>query len=214
MTIATWHPPGQNPPSLNHRGEQSAAFLYAAAGRALSEWEQTESALMEVFQVLCETSSLAATHAFSTIGTAQGRRAALAAAAEEFFRRRRATSGTNVEAQEKAVGALLKAYETASTCRSNIAHGVAEQPNGHGYFLCAQPIVGKKRPKSAVPAQTWPSGTAYFYKVSDIEECARRFVAIREQAMRLVIALSVARRVHRPPRVQLWGAGGDHERHG
>jgi hypothetical protein len=197
VSITTWHAPGQNLPSPNHHGEQNTALLYAAAGQALSSWEHAESALVNVFHVLCETSSLAASHAFSTIASAQGRKAALAAAAEEFFRRRRAGTGTNVEAQEKAIAALLKAYEIASICRYNIAHGVAEQPHAHGYFLCAPPLAGKKRHKNAYRTQAWALGTAYFYKVSDINQCARRFIAIREEAMRLVIALSIARRVQR-----------------
>lgn len=203
VSITTWHAPGQNQTLPSYHGEPNAAPLYAAAGSALSAWEHAESALMTVFQVLCETPSLAASHAFGTIASVQGRKAALAAAAEEFFRRRRAGSGTNVEAQEKSVAALLKAYQTASICRSNIAHGVAEQPHAHGYFLCAPPVAGKKRHKYAYPAQTWASGTTYFYKVNDIEQCARRFVAIREEAMRLVIALSIARRVQRQRQFQL-----------
>lgn len=198
MTIASWHPPVHNPPSPTRHGEPASAPLHAAAGRALSEWEQTEAALIKLFQVLCEATSLAACRAFGTIAGAPSRAAAMAAAGEEFFRRRRAGGKLAIDMHEKALAALLKAYETAGACRNNIAHGAAAQPHGSGYFLCAPSFTGKKR-QGAYHKQSWGSASAYFYKVDDIEHCTRRFIAIRDEAMRLAVALNVARRVLRTP---------------
>jgi hypothetical protein len=73
MSITTWHAPAQFVPSASRHGERSAAPLYSAAGRASSEWEQIEEALVKLFQILCETSSEATCKAYCTISGAPGR---------------------------------------------------------------------------------------------------------------------------------------------
>ena len=194
MSIATWHPPAQLVPSASRHGERSAAPLYSAAGRALSEWEQTEAATVKLFQILCETSSAAACKAYCTVSGAPGRSAAMAAAGEEFFQRRRVRGKVAIEMHERTLAVLLNAYEVAGTYRSNIVHGVAAQPHDNGHFLCAPSYAGKKRQAGRIHSQSRSSAQAYCYKVEDIDHFTKRFIAIRDEAMRLAVALNVARR--------------------
>jgi hypothetical protein len=179
MVLAIWHPPTRKLPSTSNLGEESPSILHDAVGRALSRWEHLDSECIKLFQLFCETPRFAACRAYGTILGARARADALEAAAEVFFEKRD-------QAELSDVLSVLRAYKVASTYRNNIAHGIAVQPHEHRYFLCPPSYVQKKfeypHPKK------WALAAAYFYKVKDIDSCAARFEAIREE-----IAMTVAR---------------------
>jgi hypothetical protein len=73
VPLKKWSPPDEMPPSIDHHGAITMEPVWTAVGRALSEWEHTESGLMKLFQVFCETRSLAACRALGTVESAAGR---------------------------------------------------------------------------------------------------------------------------------------------
>jgi hypothetical protein len=182
MAIPNWNPPQYKLPAGNYVGEAATAPIHSAVGRALSEWEHMESALIKLFQLLCETTSFAACRAYGSMVSASGRAEALKMASAEFFLNRDA-------ADESQVIVLIKAYINASSYRNNIAHGMAVQPHAHGYWLCAPSYASRKRDR-ADPRSQWGLGSHYFYKVSHIDHCRDRFSAILEEAMRLALSLN------------------------
>lgn len=128
----TWKAPSCIVPSEAYSGEQSTAPIHEAVGRALSTWEHAESALIKLYQLLCETKSLAACRAYGTLESVYARHLALKYAAREFFVSRDTADLT-------LALPLIKVYEKAGQYRNQIAHGMAIQPHAHGYFLAPHP---------------------------------------------------------------------------
>jgi hypothetical protein len=83
--------PGQDlkpwdPRPWPRRGDDSIEVLYAAAGRALSQWERYEGALSLLFSAFVSTAlTPAARRAYSAVRTFEGRVDMLRAAAEAYF---------------------------------------------------------------------------------------------------------------------------------
>jgi hypothetical protein len=187
MALPEWHPPNRIPPSPERQGEESTAPIYSAVGQALSEWEFVESALIKLFQLLCETDSFAACRAYGTIMGPKSRADAIDAAAEVFFENRD-------QIDLDAVYDITTAYSRASTYRNHVAHGVAVQPHAHGYFLCP-PSYAKKKFAIPDPAGKWALGAEYFYRVADIDNCKNRFGIIRDEIMQTLVRLNEKYRV-------------------
>ncbi len=61
-----WKPPSKMVASAAYAGEESTSVIHEAVGRALGTWEHAESALIKLYQLLCETKSLAACRAYGT----------------------------------------------------------------------------------------------------------------------------------------------------
>jgi hypothetical protein len=101
-------------------GDENDDPLYLAIGRALSEWEELETALSGLFAVLVESRSSAAVRAYGIVASAQGRYDLLCNAAEVFFAER----DQAVYAQFREI---IKVLRLVSPCRNNLAHGVVRQ---------------------------------------------------------------------------------------
>jgi hypothetical protein len=84
---AEYQKPAENwkRPVRNERGDRDWLTLYVAVGRALSQWEALEICLGELFMLLVESPSLAASRAYGALGSVPARKSALEFAAEEFF---------------------------------------------------------------------------------------------------------------------------------
>jgi hypothetical protein len=145
-------------------------------------WEHGESALIKLFQVLCETKSLAACRAYGTLESVYARHFALKYAAEEFFIARD-------PGDLKWVLALVKVYNDTGQYRNQVAHGMAMQPHAFGYFLCP-PSYSSRRRETPYPAVQWGFGADYFYRVAEIDHCRTRFEHILNSAMSLVLYLN------------------------
>ena len=189
MVLPIWNPPGRVLPSEKHKGEIERITILSAVGEALSTWEHAESALIKLFQLLCETKSFAACRAYGTIRGVPARGDALEAAAEVFFHRDRS--------ELKEVTDLIRAYVKAGSYRNNIAHGIAVQPHSPGYFLCP-PSYAKKKMDHPDPRKQWGLGAHYFYKAKQIDDCRDRFLAILKEAMRLAMSLNDKYKVLKP----------------
>jgi len=169
-------------PSEAFHGEATTAPIHEAVGRALSMWEHAESAFIKLFQLLCETESLAAPRAYGTLESTFARQLALKYAAEEFFAER--------EAQDRNhTLELLKAYSAAVEYRNQIAHGMAMQPHAFGYFLCP-PSYSSRRRETPYPTQQWGFGAKYFHRVDEIDQFRDRFEQILAACMSLVLYLN------------------------
>lgn len=178
----TWKPPSKEVASENHLGEKGTAIIHEAVGRALSSWEHAESALIKLYQLLCETKSLAACRAYGTAESVFARYLAQKYAAEEFFLHRE-------ESDLRLVLSLLKVYNEAATYRNQIAHGMALQPHAFGYFLCPASYASRRR-DTPYPTQQWGLGASYFYRVLEIDHCRDHFESILKATMSMVLYLN------------------------
>ena len=185
-----WTPPVRLIPSPDFLGEESTAPIHEAVGRALSAWEHTESALIKLYQLLCESESLASCRSYGTIESVFGRNLALKYAAEEFFLQRD-------QADLKSVLALIKIYNEASTYRNQIAHGMAMQPHSFGYFLCPASYSSRRR-ETPRPEVMWGFGASYFYRVREIDNCTMHFTNILNGAMTLAMELNATYQILKP----------------
>ena len=175
---ATWSSPKFSKPSHNYMGEESPAVLHEAVGRATSAWEHAESGTIKLFQVLCETKSLAACRAYGTIDSVFGRHLALKYAADEFFHTRELSDC-------KLTHSLVATYNETGQYRNEIAHGMAVYPHGFGYFVCA-PSYSSRRRSTARPSEKWGLGSKYFYRVAEIDLFRERF----EHILRAIISMT------------------------
>jgi hypothetical protein len=182
-----WKPPPKVVASAAHVGEQSTSPIHEAVGRALSSWEHAESALIKLYQLLCETRSLAACRAYGTLESVFARYLAQRYAAEEFF-------ASRVASDPGPVLSLLKVYNEAAPYRNQIAHGMAVQPHAFGYFLCP-PSYASRRRETPYPTQLWGLGASYFYRVAEIDHCRTHFEEILKAAMSMVMYLNEKYRV-------------------
>jgi hypothetical protein len=151
MLPKTWLPPEKEIPSDTFVGQVTLAPIYTAVGSALSRWEHLESGLTRLFQLLCETPSLAACRAYGTVESCYGKSQMLRAAA----------------------------VEKGQELRNNIAHGMAMgfrlgQHHG-GYFLCPPSGATKKIQRGNRP---YFEKLAYIYDVTDIDYCGEGFSSL------------------------------------
>lgn len=177
-----WKPPPKVVASPTHTGEQTTSTIHEAVGRALSSWEHQESAFIKLYQLLCETKSLAACRAYGTLESVFARNLAQKYAAEEFFASRDPNDLT-------LVLSLLTVYNDAAQYRNQIAHGMAIQPHAFGYFLCP-PSYASRRRQTPYPTKLWGLGARYFYRVAEIEHCRTHFEDILKATMSMVLYLN------------------------
>ena len=187
MALQTWIPPQRKEPSTKHKGESDIETLHIAVGRALSRWEHMESAFIKLFQLMCETPTLGACKAYSTIISATGRSGALRAAASVFFKDRD-------KADFDPVDTLLKAYANAAAYRNNIAHGIVAGMHGlnepqTGYYLTT-PSYGRQFPNAPNADELWWLSARYFYRVKEIYHCTERFDEMLKEGMTVVTDLN------------------------
>ena len=141
-----------------------------------------------LFQLLCETPSLAACRAYGTVESCYGKAQMLRAAAEVFFDTRQPFD----EQHSAEIKALISAYERGQQLRNNIAHGMAMGfmlgRNHSGYFLC--PPSGATKKIKRGHHQHYFDKIAYFYDVADIDYCGERFTSLLKEAMRLIQSIN------------------------
>lgn len=120
-------------------GTPDLDVLYAAVGRALSQWEVLESNLARIFQLLCNASEAAAV-AYGAVSSFTGRCDMLEAAF-------RCYSGKKKFAR---LPKLLGEIKKFSARRNDIAHGVAIESTrnkvAEGYLLVPSFYNSRKRP--------------------------------------------------------------------
>ena len=106
-------------PVERDRGERDWMSLYVAVGRALSQWEALEICLGELFMLLVESPSLAASRAYGALASVPARRDALQFAGAEFF------VNPQIDQRNKPfLDKILADYWQASGRRNDIAHGI------------------------------------------------------------------------------------------
>ena len=192
MPLAVWQPPIRIEPSASHKGEATFEVIHASVGGALSQWEFVETVCLKLFQLFCETPSLAACRAYGTIISGAGRIQALEAASVEFFRRRG-------EPYPEDLTALLRAAQKGGGFRNKIAHGVAtgcrdEAGASYGYYHMPASYAARHR-EISLPTERWWLAADYFYVCADIQNCKDRFEALVSEGMRLILELNTQYRV-------------------
>jgi hypothetical protein len=111
------------PPRPSH-GETNENFLFAAIGRALTEWEHVEAACAELFAIFVSVSRKAvyqapAIRAYGTVISFPGRCEMLRSAASAFFRGR----PKKASRFSKQFDSLINECLGFSARRNEIAHG-------------------------------------------------------------------------------------------
>jgi len=103
------------------RGDDSIEVLYAAAGRALSQWERYEGALSLLFSAFVSTAlTQAARRAYRAVRRFEGRTDMLRAAAEAYFGEK-PDSDLVTQFEE-----ILQSAINFAPRRTDIAHGVVD----------------------------------------------------------------------------------------
>jgi hypothetical protein len=106
-------------PARSERGDRDWLTLYVVVGRALSQWEALEICLGELFMLLVESPSLAASRAYGALASVPARKSALEFAGAEFF------DNAQIDQRNKPVlDKILANYTEASSRRNDIAHGI------------------------------------------------------------------------------------------
>ncbi|MER9883901.1 hypothetical protein [Mesorhizobium sp. M0118] len=186
MTIGKWENTEFIKPSPSHRGEDSPEAIYVEVGRALGSWEHMESAFARMFQVFCESRSLAACRAYGMIESSFTKHQALRQATDTFFAKHKPFDTVN----SNDTKAILSAYQSAFQIRNNIAHGIttgynlSEDRSHSGYFLCP-PSYASKKVKLHELSVVYLEGANYFYTAADLKFYSNRFVDILNEAVRL-----------------------------
>jgi hypothetical protein len=105
-------------------GDSDQDKLYAAVGRALTEWERHEAALSTLFSVFVgDPMSAPARRAYGAVRTFEGRADMLRASAEAFF----LGYGLPLRDLQESFEVLLKDSVQASPRRNDIAHGAVSE---------------------------------------------------------------------------------------
>ncbi len=174
-------------------GDPDADRLYTAVGKALSQWEELETGLGELFATFVESRSIAAARAYGTMASAQGRFDLLDAAAEVYFVDREGRDDYRP---------IIKALRLASPCRNNIAHGAVREYAAHGVdgggFYLVSPEYNSRRNEPFADLErdsVDPFDFArhkYAYSTDQINELSERFALLAREVG------NFARRVARP----------------
>jgi hypothetical protein len=182
VTLPTWTPPVRVVPSKAHLGDKDISAIYLAVGEALSRWEHAESALIKLYQLLCETDSLAPCRAYGMLTGFTGRADMLKAAADEYFHRRD-------KADHEVVKEIIQGFTNAAKYRNNIAHGIAAGMNlsgtkeHAGYYLQSPSYAEKKRKERIEIEGEWWMSAGYFYRATEISICSKRFTQLLDATM-------------------------------
>jgi len=190
-----------NKPHREHHGDPSADVIYCAVGTALSQWEQLECVLSDIFSVLVESGSHAACRVYGNIASAVGRVGALDCAADVFFEIHHLVN-------KQPYIDTIKPVKYAAARRNDFAHGIvtmyaAPDKPGGGHYLVA-PEYNTRRTDAFISLPTedeialdpfsW-TRHGYAYTANQIVEFSKRFARLEHEAANLARNLAKARRL-------------------
>lgn len=115
------------PPEVGKIARGDAETLAGTIPSILFSWELTDSRLAQLFQVLCNSNTLAPSRAYGTISNIPGRKKALLAAASVFFHSDEQDTqdqNQNKIKDQKYLKELTKKYNELGGVRNNIAHSM------------------------------------------------------------------------------------------
>lgn len=180
------------PPKI---GDTNPDVLFAAVGRALSEWEFVESGLGDLFAILVGAPwgaypiSEPAVRAYGSIPGFQSRASMLEEAAEGYFSRYRndAERITNEGMKERVHRTISVECKNFSSRRNEIAHGrIMLFPKGQN-FLIPSMYASKKTPVGQM--------MKYCYNSADIIYYSQQFTELAERVSELGRDIEAVRRV-------------------
>jgi hypothetical protein len=172
-------------------GDTNQNELYAAVGRALSEWERYESVLAFLFANLIGAPvMLAARRAYSAVRTFEGRADMLRAASEAYFY----GDPTATDRFQPDFKTILSHATSFASRRNDVAHGVVDHyrpkppapaplPAPEEYALFPAYATFKDRDPESVPS--------YCYTSDELEYFRLEFFKLRKPAYDLSAEISV-----------------------
>jgi hypothetical protein len=174
-------------PVPREHGDPDSKPIYHAVGYALTQWEDADQALIDLFRELTRTggsieSRYTMSHSYSSIESHRARRIVLAATAEAYFYHHRERHDLR-----QPVAKIVNAAEWAADRRDDIAHGIAWQSisiDGRDVGSFLMPPEYRCEPASpAIPDAEDPFGfvrARYRYTSADILSFAAKFGDLRE----------------------------------
>lgn len=169
------------PPKRELRPARTASQIFLAVGKALTAWEEIETWMAVLFQLLCETDNIAPIRAYGVIENVNGKRQAIEQAFQVFFRDRTETGYSDFDFKDD-IPDLLKLYDYLSTLRTNIAHGMAiylQDTPGPGWFF-GPPSYWSRKYKSHGQSSDYYDwkNASYFYSVQNIRDISNKFIEL------------------------------------
>ena len=170
-----------NPPEAEAEGDPDPHQIYAAVGRALTEWNKAEEAIAYLFAVFVDTGSVAgpAMSAYAQVWQVSNRVRMVQGASEAWF-----TRHPECPYQDQTKG-VLNACTKWSARRNELAHGAVDLPADGAvaryflypnYFTTARPIRGNSK---------------YRYTANQIRAFAHGFESLNGEINSLFTAIDV-----------------------
>lgn len=185
---------GSNPwdalPTLPE-GDLDEDRLFAAVGRALTQWEMFEGALGQIFNELCEAPGEGPFRAYGAVAAFTGR-ADMLQEAFEVARKRD-------HKQVSDLPALLKRARLLAARRNEIAHGIVTNRSGGGKnlgsYLCPAQYNSRKNLSAKDWEDAWdgvgtlPWRARYAYTAAQLDHYRQLFFGLDERARTICGAL-------------------------
>jgi hypothetical protein len=166
------------------KGDTTHAELYTAVGHALTQWENLEEELAELFSVLVGAPEMApgrgpAISAYGSVSNFNVRANMLKAAAEVFFGQYPPEIAGPIK---EGFDDLMKSCVQFAARRNDIAHGKRELVAGRGHYLLPAFYNSKKHRPGQV--------MAFGYSSKEIRAYANHFIDLNSLAERINLAAS------------------------
>ncbi len=155
------------------KGDDNETDVFLAVGRALTAWEQLETGLFELYQILAHSTNFASEAAYGSIASSEARTEMIRAAAKRMLPPR--TLSTTTEKLYRT----LKDIGNFTSRRNDIAHGQVMRIGDSGSYLTHSFYNSRKlKPgnKSRAINAFERYGFSYAYTSAQIENYAMHFI--------------------------------------
>jgi hypothetical protein len=183
-------------------GDKDPRDTYAAVGSALTEWEQLEHHIGEIFVALVGTNSNEARRAYSAVLTNGMRLKMVGGAGEAFFATR---MGDELDNLSKRLKDLITTVGLFADRRNEIAHGIVtvllddkNDDSDPTWVLAPSFFSGKNRKIFLLKgSERFGLSPVYQYSSAEIQRLEMHFIALRQIAGRIGVAIRRQRHLER-----------------
>lgn len=183
-------------------GDKDPRDTYAAVGSALTEWEQLEHLVGEIFVALVGTTSSEARLAYSAVLSNGTRLKMIGGAAEAFFATRKSDE---LDSLSKRLKDLITTVGLFADRRNEIAHGIVtvflddkDDDSEPSWVLAPSFFSGKNRKIFLLKgSERFGLSPVYQYSSAEIHQLEKHFIALRQVAGRIGLAIRRQRHLER-----------------
>ena len=152
-----------NPRPRSATGDADPTLLFQHVGMALTRWENLETELAELFDLLVESKTRAGFSAYTTVVSSKSRGEMIEAATGRFFAKQ--------PERKQHTRDLLMRVTKFSARRNEIAHGVVLHLRSFGYYLCPSNINNKKWNNDGSAKYQYKSDDVWYY-----DQCFKKLI--------------------------------------